>query len=412
MVQPKYSPEEALERVKLMMKYDLSKTSTENKKVVSEQRTTLTADDLNEGGKFVKLGMKGDIVGKIQELLVSKGYKDISKDGTVDNSFGERTKKMVEKFQSTNGLKVDGVVGKDTWWRLNHRSAIYSDTKTSLSCVKKFYQVHDSLVPTQDIGNSFRAHVDPFERLTPGQDVLVWDFKIENGVGEWSSIKNGRISERGTFFCIDDQHFRMSKENGNNYYTSKRRDGSPAITSLQKIDNPSYKLIGPPPKPLGEPGGELRRRQALQQQTQTVQTVTEPKQTGPAAEPSQTGPATEPVQTGPAAGYTDANQQSTLKRQDSILSDILDNQSVNKSVCRKNIKDFYTSFQQKNSIVVDPATIAQAKRIVQACKDQHYGKFGILGRGGQNIDNMLNILSGRKEGGPLTQGPDSIWRIK
>jgi hypothetical protein len=37
MVQPKYSPEEALERVKLMMKYDLSKTSTENTKVVSEQ---------------------------------------------------------------------------------------------------------------------------------------------------------------------------------------------------------------------------------------------------------------------------------------------------------------------------------------------------------------------------------------
>ena len=31
MVQPKYSPEEALERVKLMMKYDLSKTSVENK---------------------------------------------------------------------------------------------------------------------------------------------------------------------------------------------------------------------------------------------------------------------------------------------------------------------------------------------------------------------------------------------
>ena len=113
-----------------------------------------------------------------------------------------------------------------------------------------------------------------------------------------------------------------------------------------------------------------------------------------------------------AAGYIDPNQQSTLRRRDSILSDILDNQSVNKSVCRKNIRDFYTSFQQKNSIVVDPTTIAQAKRVVQACKDQHYGKFGMLGRGGQNIDNMLDILSGRKEGGPLTQGSDSMWRIK
>lgn len=37
MVQPKYSPEEALERVKLMMKYDTSKTLNENKATISEQ---------------------------------------------------------------------------------------------------------------------------------------------------------------------------------------------------------------------------------------------------------------------------------------------------------------------------------------------------------------------------------------
>jgi len=39
MVQPKYSPEEALERVKLMMKYDTSKTLNENKSIISEQDT-------------------------------------------------------------------------------------------------------------------------------------------------------------------------------------------------------------------------------------------------------------------------------------------------------------------------------------------------------------------------------------
>lgn len=37
MVQPKYSPEEALQRIKLMMEYDSSKTLDENKKVISEQ---------------------------------------------------------------------------------------------------------------------------------------------------------------------------------------------------------------------------------------------------------------------------------------------------------------------------------------------------------------------------------------
>lgn len=37
MVQPQYSPQEALERVKLMMKYDMSKTLNENKEIIKEQ---------------------------------------------------------------------------------------------------------------------------------------------------------------------------------------------------------------------------------------------------------------------------------------------------------------------------------------------------------------------------------------
>lgn len=40
MVQPKYSPKESLERIKLMMKYDSSKTLNENIEPISEQSTT------------------------------------------------------------------------------------------------------------------------------------------------------------------------------------------------------------------------------------------------------------------------------------------------------------------------------------------------------------------------------------
>jgi hypothetical protein len=43
MVQPKYSPEEALEKMKLMMKYDSSKTLNENKQTISEQVSLNTA---------------------------------------------------------------------------------------------------------------------------------------------------------------------------------------------------------------------------------------------------------------------------------------------------------------------------------------------------------------------------------
>jgi hypothetical protein len=94
--------------------------------------TTLTPDDLING-KFVKLGMRGDIIGKIQELLISKGYKDISKDGKVDKIFGRRTKKMVKDFQSANNLKDDGAVGELTWGKLNDSSAVSASASTSTS---------------------------------------------------------------------------------------------------------------------------------------------------------------------------------------------------------------------------------------------------------------------------------------
>jgi hypothetical protein len=44
MVQPKYNPEESLERVKLMMKYDTSKTLNENKEIIFEQRSDFAMD--------------------------------------------------------------------------------------------------------------------------------------------------------------------------------------------------------------------------------------------------------------------------------------------------------------------------------------------------------------------------------
>jgi hypothetical protein len=42
MVQPKYNPEEALQRVKLMMSYDSKKTLTENKLIIFEQKESCT----------------------------------------------------------------------------------------------------------------------------------------------------------------------------------------------------------------------------------------------------------------------------------------------------------------------------------------------------------------------------------
>jgi hypothetical protein len=107
--------------------------------------------------------------------------------------------------------------------------------------------------------------------------------------------------------------------------------------------------------------------------------------------------------------WYDPNLQSTMSgKDDTILGDIITNQSVDKNVCRKNIEDWYEGFKRRNSIVVEPSTMTKAKKIVQACHDEHYGEWGIAGRG-KKFDNILDILTGRVQGGP---GQNSPWRIK
>jgi murein L,D-transpeptidase YcbB/YkuD len=83
------------------------------------KETTLTIEDL-KSGKTVSMGMRGPIVKQIQELLIGKGYKEVSKSGEPDSMFGGMTKAQVEKFQTENKndkgeqLKKDGIVGQET----------------------------------------------------------------------------------------------------------------------------------------------------------------------------------------------------------------------------------------------------------------------------------------------------------
>ena len=107
--------------------------------------------------------------------------------------------------------------------------------------------------------------------------------------------------------------------------------------------------------------------------------------------------------------FYNPNQQSDIRRSDAtVLGDILDNQDINKAACKKNIEDFYESFRRK--AVVDPATVNKAKTIVQACKGQYYGRWGVT-LGGNKLDNYLDILSGDAAGGPNSYGRDAIWRL-
>lgn len=61
-----------------------------------------------------KLGSAGDCVARFQARLQSLGYYR----GPVDGAFGGGTDAAIKAFQAANGLRVDGVVGDETWRKL------------------------------------------------------------------------------------------------------------------------------------------------------------------------------------------------------------------------------------------------------------------------------------------------------
>ena len=68
--------------------------------------------------KQVGYGSSGDDVIELQKLLKNNGYSDLA----VDGKFGPKTQAAVKSYQEANGLKVDGIVGNNTWGALTKAS--------------------------------------------------------------------------------------------------------------------------------------------------------------------------------------------------------------------------------------------------------------------------------------------------
>ncbi len=62
---------------------------------------------------MVRRGSRGPTVSAVQARLRERGWSV-----TVDGVFGDQTDDRVRKFQAEKGLRVDGIVGPDTWHAL------------------------------------------------------------------------------------------------------------------------------------------------------------------------------------------------------------------------------------------------------------------------------------------------------
>ncbi|MFW6381011.1 MAG: spore cortex-lytic enzyme [Bacillota bacterium] len=64
-------------------------------------------------------GSRNNDVGILQRRLVDWGYYE----GPIDYRFGVKTWRSVREFQARNGLRVDGIVGRETWAALGYNVA-------------------------------------------------------------------------------------------------------------------------------------------------------------------------------------------------------------------------------------------------------------------------------------------------
>jgi hypothetical protein len=98
----------------------------------------------------------------------------------------------------------------------------------------------------------------------------------------------------------------------------------------------------------------------------------------------------------PLIMWYDPNTQRELKRGSSSVSNELENQQIPIGTCRNYIKTYFAAY--KNRTVMNDAEFNQLKNAVQACKNQHNGKWGVFGIA-DNIQKYLDVLSGVVGGG-------------
>lgn len=104
----------------------------------------------------IKKGSKGPEVAKIQKALQNAGFSP----GRIDSDFGLKTDQAVRYFQIDHHLKVDGIVGKDTWALLQKYS-----TPNKVHVIKQ----GDSL---WDISQKYHVSVDEIKKVNPGIDEM------------------------------------------------------------------------------------------------------------------------------------------------------------------------------------------------------------------------------------------------
>lgn len=81
------------------------------------------------GSRTLKAGMRGNDVIVLQQKLNAAGFNV----GIADGIFGLNTQKAVQSFQQSQGLTLDGIAGRQTFFALDGQAVIAADQMSSRS---------------------------------------------------------------------------------------------------------------------------------------------------------------------------------------------------------------------------------------------------------------------------------------
>lgn len=97
----------------------------------------------------------------------------------------------------------------------------------------------------------------------------------------------------------------------------------------------------------------------------------------------------------------------TRKGESDIEAD-LKSQTPEKSACRDYIKDYYEVWRTRTKL--SGARLNDTKQMVAKCARTYKGRWGMFG--GDKLDNMIDVLTGSKDGGPPNYGPGNEYRVQ
>ena len=145
--------------------------------------------------QMVSYGSSGAAVKELQTLLNSQGYAL-----DVDGVFGAKTRTAVKNYQKKNNLRLDGIVGEETWGSLHNKEAeaaqaallaqqnaprVSAETAEKLAALEKGYQ------PSAQVQEAAAA-VSALENAGPGA--------YRSGFEEELAALYDEISARPAFF--------------------------------------------------------------------------------------------------------------------------------------------------------------------------------------------------------------------